>query len=79
MGGMQGIGMMGTLGSSSAMRPPGVPVRPVQSSPRPQSSPSIQSPATQVCASISRAKFSLFHRGGWFDTCDLLSGFLVML
>nr|XP_027065261.1 transcription initiation factor TFIID subunit 12-like [Coffea arabica] len=47
VGGMQGIGMMGTLGSSSAMRPPGVPVRPVQSSPRPQSSPSIQSPATQ--------------------------------
>ncbi|KAL3536131.1 hypothetical protein ACH5RR_004592 [Cinchona calisaya] len=49
VGGMQGIGMMGTLGASSAMRPTGgVPIRPpVQSSPRPQSTPSTQSPATQ--------------------------------
>lgn len=42
--------MIGSLGSSSAMRPSGIPghqLRPVQL--RPQPSPSTHSPAAQVC------------------------------
>ncbi|KAM1735420.1 hypothetical protein ACFX12_013894 [Malus domestica] len=51
MQGMQGIGMMGSLGSSSQMRPTGIPAhhpqRPVQSSLRPPSTASNQSPSSQ--------------------------------
>lgn len=52
MPGTQGIGMMGTLGSGSQMRPSGMAQhqqRPTQSSLRPASSPSTQPPVTQVC------------------------------
>lgn len=52
MQGTQGIGMMGTLGSGSQMRPSGMAQhqqRPTQSSLRPASSPSTQSPVAQVC------------------------------
>lgn len=59
---MQGMGMMGTLGSSSAIRQ----VRPVQSS------PSIQSPATQVCTCTLRAMFIIFYCLGWFDLIRML-------
>lgn len=52
MQGIQGTGMMGSLGSASAMRPGGVPAqlqqRPVQSSLRPQANPNTQPPNTQV-------------------------------
>lgn len=51
MQGTQGIGMMGTLGSGSQMRPSGMAQhqqRPVQSSLRPASSPSSQAPVPQV-------------------------------
>ncbi|PIN05401.1 Transcription initiation factor TFIID, subunit TAF12 [Handroanthus impetiginosus] len=47
---MQGMGMTGTLGATSTMRPAGVPshqLRPSQSSLRPQTSSSSQSPAAQ--------------------------------
>ncbi|KAI3471956.1 hypothetical protein Pfo_028644 [Paulownia fortunei] len=47
---MQGMGMTGTLGTTSSMRPAGVPshqLRPSQSSLRPQTSSSSQSPAAQ--------------------------------
>ncbi|KAM1109059.1 hypothetical protein FF1_008535 [Malus domestica] len=48
---MQGMGMMGSLGSSSQMRPTGIPAhhpqRPVQSSVRPPSTASNQSPSSQ--------------------------------
>ncbi|XP_020886401.1 transcription initiation factor TFIID subunit 12 isoform X2 [Arabidopsis lyrata subsp. lyrata] len=50
MQGTQGIGMMGTLGSGSQMRPSGMAQhqqRPTQSSLRPASSPSTQSPVAQ--------------------------------
>ncbi|KAL1193941.1 Transcription initiation factor TFIID subunit 12 [Cardamine amara subsp. amara] len=50
MQGTQGIGMMGTLGSGSQMRPSGMAQhqqRPTQSSLRPASSPSSQSPVAQ--------------------------------
>ncbi|RVX11944.1 Transcription initiation factor TFIID subunit 12 [Vitis vinifera] len=50
--GSQGMGMMGTLGSGSQMRPGGISAhhqqRPVQSSLRPQSTVNNQSPATQI-------------------------------
>ncbi|KAI3522764.1 hypothetical protein L1887_00814 [Cichorium endivia] len=49
--GMQGVGMMGSLGSSSSLRPSGVtashPQRPLQSSLRPQTGANNQSPASQ--------------------------------
>ncbi|KAL0410085.1 UNVERIFIED_CONTAM: Transcription initiation factor TFIID subunit [Sesamum latifolium] len=47
---MQGMGMTGSLGTTSSMRPAGVPshqLRPSQSSLRPQTTPSSQSPAAQ--------------------------------
>ncbi|KAL0347069.1 UNVERIFIED_CONTAM: Transcription initiation factor TFIID subunit [Sesamum calycinum] len=47
---MQGMGMTGSLGTTSSMRPAGVPshqLRPSQSSLRPQTAPSSQSPAAQ--------------------------------
>nr|XP_023871934.1 transcription initiation factor TFIID subunit 12 [Quercus suber] len=51
MQGMPGIGMLGSLGSSSQLRPAGIsahhPQRPVQSSLRPQSSPTNQAPTSQ--------------------------------
>ncbi|CAI0408222.1 unnamed protein product [Linum tenue] len=49
--GMQGIGMMSSMGASSQMRPGGIPAhqqqRPVQSSIRPSTTPSTQSQNTQ--------------------------------
>ncbi|XP_076886397.1 transcription initiation factor TFIID subunit 12-like [Bidens hawaiensis] len=49
--GMQGVGMMGSLGSGSSLRPTGVPAphpqRPMPPSLRPQTSASNQSPTTQ--------------------------------
>ncbi|KAL0374906.1 UNVERIFIED_CONTAM: Transcription initiation factor TFIID subunit [Sesamum radiatum] len=48
---MQGMGMTGSLGTTSSMRPAGVPshqLRPSQSSLRPQTTPSSQSPAAQI-------------------------------
>lgn len=49
--GMQGIGMTGSQGTTSAMRPGGIAahqLRPGQSSLRPQTSSSSQSPTTPV-------------------------------
>lgn len=50
---MQGMGMTGALGTTSSMRPAGVPsnqLRPSQSSLRPQTSSSSQSPVAQVAS-----------------------------
>lgn len=62
MQGVQGMGMLGSLGSSSQMRPGGIPAhhqqRPVQSSLRPPSTPPNQ-PSTSQVSSLHFLLFSL--------------------
>lgn len=56
------MGMMGSLGSTSPMRPAGVPqqLRPVASSLRPQTSIGSQSATTQVSISLQDRNISLY-------------------
>ncbi|XVE96461.1 hypothetical protein REPUB_Repub02eG0223900 [Reevesia pubescens] len=65
---MQGMGIGSSIGSSSQIRPPGISIqhqqRPVQSSLRPPSSPTSQSPATQNFQGHSLVRVSAVGTSG---------------
>lgn len=64
MQGVQGMGMLGSLGSSSQMRPGGIPIhhqqRHTQSSLRQPSTPNNQSPSSQVSTLLIGVLLTLF-------------------